>query len=207
MPPKQRFTSDDIIEAAFNVVRQNGWKGLSARAIAKELNSSTRPIYSYLDSMENLEEKLVKKAMDLFYEYMTTERTGDIWLDQALGYFKFAKEEKHLFRGVFEEKYLPLTMENTPEIWSAFGEQLADYDAFQGLSEEQIGAIRVARWFFIHGLSCLVNSKWFSIEDETRIVMENREEKNTIDVESLLRTADSSLCEGFKNFADRTDPD
>ncbi len=125
----------------------------------------------------------------------------------SLGYFKFAKEEKHLFRGVFEEKYLPLTMENTPEIWGAFGEHLADYEAFQGLSEEQISAIRTARWFFIHGLSCLVNSKWFSIEDETGIVMEHKGKKKLIDVESLLRTADSSPCEGFKDIADRTDPD
>ncbi len=153
--------------------------------------------------MENLEEAVVKKAVELFYEYMTTERTGDIWMDQALGYAFFAKEEKHLFRGIFEEKYLPLTMKNTPEIWKTFGEKLADHELFQGLSEDQAGAVRVARWFFIHGLAGLINSKWFVLDDEDNIIME----KKVIALVDLLRTANLSLYEGFKNFEDHKDRD
>ena len=98
MPPKQRFTPQDIVEAAFQVVRKQGWDGFSARTIAKELNSSTRPIYDYFNSMENIEAEVVKKILAHFVEFLSRERTGDKWLDHALGYVLFAAEEKHLFR-------------------------------------------------------------------------------------------------------------
>ena len=86
MPPKQRFSRQDVIEAAFQVVRKQGWEGFSARRIANELNASTRPIYDYFDSMEHIEVEVVKKILAYFTEFLGQERTGDTWLDQALGY-------------------------------------------------------------------------------------------------------------------------
>ena len=81
MPPKQKFTKEDIVEAAFNVVREQGWEALSQRSIAKKLNASIGPIYSYLKSMTNLEEAVIEKAYELLLHYMLTPR-GDEGLPQ-----------------------------------------------------------------------------------------------------------------------------
>ncbi len=62
MPPKNRFAEDDIINAAFRVVRQNGMETLSFRMVAKELSSSTMPVYTFIKSEKNLEEEVIKKA-------------------------------------------------------------------------------------------------------------------------------------------------
>ena len=64
MPPKIRFCDKNIIDAAFIVLRKNGWDAVSARTIAGELKSSTTPIYTYLKSMKTLEERLVEKTID-----------------------------------------------------------------------------------------------------------------------------------------------
>jgi AcrR family transcriptional regulator len=161
MPPKQRFTPQDIIEAAFQVVRKQGWEGFSARTIANELNSSTRPIYDYFNSMENIEAEVVKKILAHFVEFLSRERTGDKWLDQALGYVLFAAEEKHLFRGINDEKHTPFQRQFARRHWVELGEALLEDDRFKNISAESKHKVRAARWIMIHGLSYLISNGWF----------------------------------------------
>ena len=52
MPPKVKFTKDEIIQAALNVARVKGASSVSTRDIAAELQVSTRPIFTYFDTME-----------------------------------------------------------------------------------------------------------------------------------------------------------
>lgn len=47
MPPKVKFTKDEIIQAALNVARVKGASSVSTRDIAAELQVSTRPIFTY----------------------------------------------------------------------------------------------------------------------------------------------------------------
>lgn len=161
MPPKQRFTPQDVIQAAFQVVRKQGWEGFSARTIANELNSSTRPIYDYFNSMENIEAEVVKKILAYFVEFLSRERTGDKWLDQALGYVLFAAEEKHLFRSINDEKHTPFQKQFARHHWVELGETLSKDKRFKKISAESKHKIRAARWIMIHGLAYLISNGWF----------------------------------------------
>ena len=196
MAPKQQFNRNDIIEASFNFVRKHGWEGLSARAIANELNSSTRPIYDYLDSMKNIEAEVVKKALANFVAYLSRERTGDKWLDQALGYVLFAQEEKHLFRCINDEKHIRMQKQFAKEHWAALGEQLSDDERFSKLPEKIKNRIRLARWIFVHGLAFLVNSGWYKLsESDDPAFSENLDIKLT----SFLGKANHGLYEEFND--------
>lgn len=161
MPPKQRFNSDDVIDAAYRVVRKQGWRGFSARTIANELNSSTRPIYDYFNSMENIQAEVVKKALAEFVEFLSQERTGDKWLDQALGYVLFASREKHLFRCINDEKHTLFQKQFARQHWTELGDALSTDKRFENLPAETKQKIRAARWMLIHGLSYLINNGWF----------------------------------------------
>jgi len=156
MPPKVKFKKESIVNAAYEIVRKNGWQDLSARSIAEELKSSTRPIYSHLQSMENLEEAVVKKAMALLEEYIRTPRTGDKWLDQGYGYVLFANREKYLFKAIFDEKHNHLYKKFSAEIFRKLGEDLSDDPDFKVLSEEHQTNIRKVRWVYVHGLASLL---------------------------------------------------
>ena len=98
---KKTFSTEDIVEAAFQVVRKQGRKKLSARTIAKELNASTMPIYSTINSMKDLEAKIGQKFTELLLEYCLTPWTGNLLVDMSFGYVRFAKDEKELFRLMF----------------------------------------------------------------------------------------------------------
>lgn len=196
MPPKQKYSADDVVESAFQIVRRHGWKGLSARAIARELNSSTRPVYDYFQSMKHIEKEVVKKALAAFVEHIGRDRTGDKWLDQALGYVTFARNEKHLFRCINDEEHIQYQREFARQHWPALGDQLADDERFKDLTEETMNRIRMVRWFLLHGLSFLVANGWMDLpEAEKTTLDENLFGKN---LEDFLDKANMAIYEGFK---------
>jgi AcrR family transcriptional regulator len=188
MPPKTRFSRDDIVEAAFSVVRKHGWTGLSARSIAQELNSSTQPIYSHIKSIKNLKEEVVKKAYELLFSYGTTKRTGDPWLDVGVGYVLFAKKEKQLFRCLFDEEHLPLVKKYSAQSFAAISETLSDYPPFQELSKEERHKIRSIGFIFAHGLAVLANSSF------TKNLNSEQE------IARFIRMTDQIILKGFEDY-------
>ena len=153
MPPKFKFTRERIIDTAFNLVRKKGWSVLSTRSLADELGTSARPIYSHFKSMDELEEEIAKKGVDLLYRSMIQERTGDPWQDHGIGYVKFAQDEKCLFLGLNDEKHIKYYKEYGEIIWNTLTESLSDYPPFQGLTEEQVYQVQLTRWLMAHGLA------------------------------------------------------
>ena len=153
MPPKFKFTKKEIIDSGFNIVRRKGWGAFSTRSLAGELGSSSRPIYSFFRSITELEEEIVKKAVDLLYKYMVRKRTGDPWIDHGIGYVMFALKVKHLFRAIHDEKLIVFFKKYGDLIWNTLTDSLSDYPAFRGLSGEQIYKIQGTRWLFAHGLA------------------------------------------------------
>ncbi len=59
MPPQINFSKKDILDAAFELIRQEGLEVLTARRIARELECSTHLIYRAFQSVKDLEEALL----------------------------------------------------------------------------------------------------------------------------------------------------
>ena len=58
MPPKVKFTSDKIIEAAVKITRAKGIDAVTAREVGKVLGASSRPIFTYFDTVEDLKKEV-----------------------------------------------------------------------------------------------------------------------------------------------------
>lgn len=157
---KKTFSKDDIVEAAFRIFRKHGKKKLSARMIAKELNSSTMPIYSTISSMKEVEREVGRKVTELFLRYATTSRTGNLLIDSALGYIRFAKEEPEMFRNMFltdEAEALTEYAEQKEAILRILIDRLRQEPELQGLQEPHIRNIMDNMEVVIHGLACLIS--------------------------------------------------
>jgi AcrR family transcriptional regulator len=173
MPAKSSFTREMVIEAAFKIVRTKGWNKLSARAIAKELNGSTMPLYSNIRSMKELDRELREKAIDLLLTYQTTDRTGQAFFDMGLGYVLFARNERNLFRFLFEGND-PRKHNSAGKILKEFAfknliEKMKTDPILEGLNEQSLESVLTKMWIFTHGLAFLINNKAFVPDDETYI--------------------------------------
>jgi AcrR family transcriptional regulator len=170
MPPNFKFKKEEIIEAAFTLVKEKGWHNLTTRTLAQQLGASAKPIYSFFKSMDDLEEELVKKSVDLLYEYMCQEVTGDLWIDHGIGYVRFAQHESNLFRGSNNDKNIKHFRVYGELMWAKCTETLSDYEPFKNMTEEQIYRLQVTRWLMTHGLAFQVSNPPPDVWNEERIL-------------------------------------
>ena len=52
MPPKVKFTKEEIVKASLLLVRERGADALNARELAGRLQCSTQPFFSNFETME-----------------------------------------------------------------------------------------------------------------------------------------------------------
>lgn len=102
MPPKAKFTREEIIAAALDTVREKGFDALTTREVAARLGVSTRPIFTYFNTMEELRAEVFKSAEDIYCQY------AERGLKEKIPFFGLGKEslnfvydEPELYRLLF----------------------------------------------------------------------------------------------------------
>jgi hypothetical protein len=178
--PEVRFTKEDIVDAAFSVTRKHGWEKCTARMIARELGSSTMPIYSGLNCMQKLKEAIARRASDLLIRYQTKERSRWLFLDMGIGYVLFAQNEKNLFRMLYfkesgEDESRDATGGHHGYVLEAVMERLHDETVLPGFTLEEKKDILYKMWIFSHGLAVLSNNGVIgemTEEEVTKLLME-----------------------------------
>ena len=102
MPPKVKFTKDEIVDAALRVARVKGAEGVTTRDIAAELGVSTRPIFTYYRGMDELRADLRLAAHAVYRRYTDEGLRQPIpFLGFGRQYLRFAREEPQLYRLLF----------------------------------------------------------------------------------------------------------
>ena len=105
MPPKAKFSEQDIVEAAMNVVREKGFEAMTARTVAEKLGTSTRPIFTYFETMEQLKEKVVELARECYRYFVMHGLEEPIpFLGVGHQHIRFARTEPELYRLLFLTK-------------------------------------------------------------------------------------------------------
>lgn len=105
MPPKIQTTKEMILDAAFEIVRKDGYEHLSIRKIAEYLGCSTQPVLYNFKSIAEIKEETYKKADRFHSEYiMTPDENFKInpLLSIGMNYIRFGYEESNLFKFLFQ---------------------------------------------------------------------------------------------------------
>ena len=63
MPPKPKFTKEDIAAAAFDIIKKGGVSALTARELGKKLGTSSSPVFTVFANMEEV--KLAARTLAL----------------------------------------------------------------------------------------------------------------------------------------------
>lgn len=166
MPPKQRITKEDILNAGFAILKTSGIKSVNARAICKKLNCSTQPIFSQFSSMDELKSSLLRKARDLYNAFIKKALTQQIPFKSAgIAYINFAKNEPVLFSLLFMNDN-----HNCNPINEVFDENYSDVlQAAQkstGLNKEFAEELYFHLWIYVHGIATLSATGTVNFTDE-----------------------------------------
>ena len=138
---------------------------LNARAIAKKLGVSTQPIFSNFKNMEDLKMEIVRKASCLYFAMLEEEeKSGKYppYKARGMGYIRFAKEEKNLFRLLFMDKRSSNVKFPTDDASKEIG-LISDSLSF---SEDKASRMHALLWFFVHGIASLIVTESLELSEE-----------------------------------------
>lgn len=102
MPPKPKFTREEIVAAALDIVAAQGPSALTAKALGDALGSSARPIFTVFDSMAQVREAVREAAMARFEGYAAHELPDMPRFKQVgMQMLRFAAREPKLYQLLF----------------------------------------------------------------------------------------------------------
>ena len=155
MAPKNKFTKEEMIEAALRVVQAKGIDSLTAKTIADELGTSTRPIFTSFGSMDEVKQAVYTAAVRVCDGYTSTGLKEKIpFLGVGKSYIRFAREEPEL--------YWLLFLTRTPEYSAMKSMQYLQtlirpmLMSFYHITAEEADLYFCDLWLVTHSLSTLI---------------------------------------------------
>ena len=71
MPPKPKFTRDQVAAAAFQMIKEGGVSALTARDLGSRMGTSARPIFTLFKNMEEVKQAARELAIQEFMTYIS----------------------------------------------------------------------------------------------------------------------------------------
>ena len=151
MPRQPQFSKNDIVAAGLRIVRDSGFEAVSARALGKELGTSSSPMFTMFKDMNEVMNAIRTAAEDVFIGRM--EGVADYFpafKEFGLRLVAFAKEDPNVFQMLFLDK------DSRPEIAENIAKMcLSSVGQGYGLSREQAELLFCQMWPVACGIAAL----------------------------------------------------
>ncbi len=174
MPPKNKFTREEIVEAAFEIAREEGFTKITARSVANRLNSSVAPIYVNFKTIEELTQAVVQRVFALSEELLEKQKGQNLFERIGKASLAFARDYPVLFR--------ELVLKPNPYMTSYEDTEKAMVGALKESEEMKDWATEERRRLFLKmrifqlGLSAMVANghvpSWLDEKESEKLLME-----------------------------------
>jgi AcrR family transcriptional regulator len=98
MPPTTKYSRETIIEAAFEIAREEGLSGISTRAVARRLGCSVAPIYQNFATVDELIAAVVERVSAMSGELLAAQTGPHPFENMGKASLAFARDYPALFR-------------------------------------------------------------------------------------------------------------
>lgn len=158
MPPKPKFTKEQIVKAAYEITRRVGIDGVTANELKTALGTSASPIFTLFSSIEEIKGEVRRYAMELYtkdtdraWEYTPAfKQYGNLMIS-------YACKEPHVFKLLFMQKgQAGCTYD---EMMEKFGNGVKQciplIERDYGFNEKQAKLLFKQMWLYAYSLSAL----------------------------------------------------
>ena len=168
MPAKAKVTKEMIVDAAFAVARETGAENISARTVSERLSCSTQPVMYHFATIEELKRTVYAKADRYHSEYLMNRKRPQegAMLGIGMNYIRFAIEEPHLFRFLFQSDFFRgstlLELIDAEELTPV----LSAMQAALGIGREQTKKVFLTVFLFAHGYASIIANNSMKYDEE-----------------------------------------
>ena len=163
---KKVITREMILNAAFELMRKEGASALSVRAIANTCNCSTQPIYLSFKGIDEIKSELYKMSLNYFYKFIENEiRLGKYpeYKSVGMGYVKFAREERELFKYLF----MDIPRAKPDSLNDSFDKSVEIIEKSLNVSKEVAERLHTEMWIFGHGIATMYVTNFLQFDLDT----------------------------------------
>ena len=105
MPPKPKFTKEELISAALALTKEGGLEMVVARNLGKKLNTAPSTIFTHFDSVEEIRQAVIDAAREIYNGYVEEGlKMVPPMKGFAVQYIRFAMEESNLYSVLFMKR-------------------------------------------------------------------------------------------------------
>lgn len=163
MPRNFLFTREEILSAALSLAREGGLAAVTARAIGEKLGSSTKPVFSLFENMDDVLHAVMEAADGVYRSYLEEEMArGEYppYKASGMAYIRFAKEEKELFKLLFmrDRSHEKAVQQQDRRLIGMVQQNL-------GLSEQEAALFHLEMWIYVHGMATMLATSYLELEE------------------------------------------
>lgn len=169
MPPKPKFTKEEIVAAALRVVSQKGADGLTAKELGDALGSSARPIFTIFNTMKEVQEEVRLAAMAKFDSFSPSGLSEmPIFKQIGMKMVLFGMQEPKLYQLLFMEEN-----QNAASFDDLFGElgetavlSIHAIEESYGLTAKEARFLFENVWIYTYGIGTLCATNFCHFTEE-----------------------------------------
>ena len=162
MPPKAKFTKEEITKTALDIVKTDGFEALTSRELGTRLGSSARPIFTVFKNMEEVQQTVIQSAKMLYKEYVNRGLAEEHpFKGVGTQYILFSINEPKLFRLLFmtEQAQMPDLLGVLPLIEESYEKILLSIQDDYGINQRLAEKLYHHLWIYTHGIATLCATK------------------------------------------------
>lgn len=169
MPPKAKFSREEIVKAALEIARTQGIEAVTARELGRALGSSARPIFTVFQNMDEVLNEVRKGAREIYRQYVERGLSETpAFRGVGLAYIQFAIEEEKLFHLLFMSEQRPV--DNIEEILllieDSYDAILRSVEDYYHLKREDAKWLYEHLWLYSHGIATLCATGMYDFTPE-----------------------------------------
>lgn len=179
MPPKPKFSKEEVISTALEIVSESGIQSLTARELGARLGSSARPIFTLFSGMEELQNEVRSAAMKRF-EDMRLEcpaQTMPIFKQIGMKMVQFGIKEPKLYQLLFmqENKNATSFEDISGSLGSTAAKCIETIQAEYNLNFNQAQTLFEHTWIHTFGIGalCATGACDFSVEKISQMLTQD----------------------------------
>lgn len=162
MPPRAKYTREEITQAALSVVRASGIDSLTARSLGDCLGSSARPIFTVFQNMEEVQKAVVDAAKEVYKTYIEKGLASTpAFKGVGTQYITFAMQEPKLFQLLFmrEQSNVYKLQNILPMIDDNYAAILYSVQNAYDMDTQTAENLYKHMWIYTHGIATLCVTK------------------------------------------------
>lgn len=154
MPPKTKFNKEAIVEAAFEIAKEKGFSGITARNVANRLSCSVAPIYVNFATIDDLIGAVVERVFAVSEELLAKQKGPHLFENIGKASLAFAREYPVFLRELVMQENPYMASYETVE--NAMVEALAEDESMRGWTLDERNRLFLKMKIFQTGASVMV---------------------------------------------------